>query len=209
MLLKSAAVAAETKFIHQVLAQMAGDFYLNLLLSMCQCCVLVLCFSVSLFVFLCIVKFSVFFFLSVVRFSVLCVSQCSVFLSVVYFSALCASQCSVFLRVVCFSVPCYGWRLIKCGSGVQMVSRLTGRYRCQCHSRQPCPHSAGLSILPSTPHYSSLYNCCSSVTALTPFASQRGAVSQCLLPPRSQLLCGEPTQRGSPARPASCPAGSW
>ena len=171
MLLKSAAVAAETKFIHQVLAQMAGDFYLNLLLSMCQCCVLVLCFSVSLFVFLCIVKFSVFFFLSVVRFSVLCVSQCS-----------------VFLRVVCFSVPCYGWRLIKCGSGVQMVSRLTGRYRCQCHSRQPCPHSAGLSILPSTPHYSSLYNCCSSVTALTPFASQRGAVSQCLLPPRSQLL---------------------
>ena len=111
--------------------------------------------------------------------NILCLS---VLLSIGCFSLLFVSQCYVtigdsslalvicfcvllgcLLSVVCSSVPCYGCRLIKCVSRVQMVSRLTGRYRSQCHSRQPCPHSAGLSILSTL---LSLHSCTSSLQLL-------------------------------------------
>ena len=110
---------------------------------------------------LCVSQWCVF--LIVVCLSVVCVSQCCVFLCGVCFLLACVYLCCVFLSGVCFSVACYGWRLIKCGSRVQMVSRLTGRYRSQCHSRQPCPHSAGLSILSTL---LSLHSCTSSLQLL-------------------------------------------
>ena len=175
--------------------QMAGDVYHSffmfffVFIEICQCC-----FSVETnqgWQDQCYVFFSL----------IVCVCEyCEVF-SVLRFSEFCVPQCCVFLSAMLWLATNQVWQPRPDGLPANWSLPLPV-------SQPPAMSPPLLSILPST-LLCCLCNCCSSVTALTPFASQRGAVFQCLLPPRSQLLCGEPTQRGSPARPASCPAGSW